>query len=644
MHSGEVTFAVADGERFVPRLFAELGVPIRSVSVSSPQPGRRLPGPHRQHHPGRGEPPRTGCPPCSAPGGDERDHSDPRAGPPRRWPPRRPRRSPRRWRPRRSSRSGSPRPARGTRCGAVKVVWQREMIRFFRDKRTAGRRAGPAAAAALRARHRAVRAGPGRHRRRRLHHVPLPGDPGHLDAVHRDLRRHLDRLGPGVRLPAGDAGRAGAADARSWSASASAARRWPPRRRPIVLALAGLVGVPYDPVMIVTLLALLFLTALAITAFGLMISVRIKRFQAVMPIIQLVLTPMMFLSGSMFPLAGLPVWLAVLTRVNPLTYAVEPMRHTVFDQLDLDPATRATLDPGITWGELVGAGLAPGPGGRRPRHRPCSASPPCSSAGRTDHGQPVGEGGASGAAGGPGRLHPRLAPAVAAQADEGVAQVVGPVVRLRRRGQRPAVHVGPGRPVVDLHHPEQRGQHLLGGRLRPVQVRRGELAGGVRDQHRRAVAAPPAVVGDPGQHRVVADEDAVHVRPVLPRPAGGQRQRRAWTPGPGPPAPPRSARPRAGRTACGSGMASTTAAAGSPSTVGPGPTSDTSTRVTHVQSGGEVLDQRAQPAGGPVPDRTDGALAPPAARPGRRSGRSTGAPARAPARSRPPAGSRASGR
>jgi ABC-2 type transport system ATP-binding protein len=36
MHSGEVTFAVADGERFVPRLFAELGVAIRSVSVASP--------------------------------------------------------------------------------------------------------------------------------------------------------------------------------------------------------------------------------------------------------------------------------------------------------------------------------------------------------------------------------------------------------------------------------------------------------------------------------------------------------------------------------------------------------------------------------------------------------------------------------
>ena len=36
MHDGRVTFAVAEGEQFVPRLFAELGVAIRSVSVSRP--------------------------------------------------------------------------------------------------------------------------------------------------------------------------------------------------------------------------------------------------------------------------------------------------------------------------------------------------------------------------------------------------------------------------------------------------------------------------------------------------------------------------------------------------------------------------------------------------------------------------------
>src|SRR2546423_9357550 len=33
---GQVTFSVPGGEEFVPRLFGELGVPIRSVSVSRP--------------------------------------------------------------------------------------------------------------------------------------------------------------------------------------------------------------------------------------------------------------------------------------------------------------------------------------------------------------------------------------------------------------------------------------------------------------------------------------------------------------------------------------------------------------------------------------------------------------------------------
>jgi ABC-2 type transport system ATP-binding protein len=36
VREGAVTFAVAGGEQFVPRLFAELGVPIRSVSVARP--------------------------------------------------------------------------------------------------------------------------------------------------------------------------------------------------------------------------------------------------------------------------------------------------------------------------------------------------------------------------------------------------------------------------------------------------------------------------------------------------------------------------------------------------------------------------------------------------------------------------------
>ncbi|MGH8869698.1 MAG: ABC transporter permease [Actinomycetes bacterium] len=118
----------------------------------------------------------------------------------------------------------------------------------------------------------------------------------------------------------------------------------------VILLLAGVVGVPYDPVMMLELAGLLFLMAFMVTALGLLLAARIKQIQTAMPVVQLIIMPMMFLSGALFPLAGLPTWLAVVTRLNPLTYAVEPMRSVVFDHLSLSPASRAALDPGVTWG------------------------------------------------------------------------------------------------------------------------------------------------------------------------------------------------------------------------------------------------------------------------------------------------------
>ena len=118
----------------------------------------------------------------------------------------------------------------------------------------------------------------------------------------------------------------------------------------IILALAGLVGVPYDLVMMVELVGLLFLMAFMICALGLFLSARVKQVQSAMPLVQLTITPLMFLSGSLFPLSNLPGWLHVATTLNPMTYAVEPIRSVVFDHLDLSQAALATFDPGITWG------------------------------------------------------------------------------------------------------------------------------------------------------------------------------------------------------------------------------------------------------------------------------------------------------
>jgi ABC-2 type transport system permease protein len=59
---------------------------------------------------------------------------------------------------------------------------------------------------------------------------------------------------------------------------------------------------------------------------------------------------MLFLSGAMFPLSNLPTWLHILTRIDPMTYAVDPMRRAVFAHLDVSPAVRHALSPGVTWG------------------------------------------------------------------------------------------------------------------------------------------------------------------------------------------------------------------------------------------------------------------------------------------------------
>jgi ABC-2 type transport system permease protein len=117
----------------------------------------------------------------------------------------------------------------------------------------------------------------------------------------------------------------------------------------VLLAICGLVGVPYNPALLLALILLLFVGSFAITACGVLIGVRLKQMQAAMPITQLVITPMMFLSGALFPLSGLPGWLHVATRLNPLTYAVDPMRTVVFAHLHISPATRAVFDPGVTW-------------------------------------------------------------------------------------------------------------------------------------------------------------------------------------------------------------------------------------------------------------------------------------------------------
>jgi ABC-2 type transport system permease protein len=118
----------------------------------------------------------------------------------------------------------------------------------------------------------------------------------------------------------------------------------------IMILIAGLVSVPYAPVMILEVLVLQLLLAFALTAFGVMMAARMNQMQSFMALMQMVIMPLFFISGALFPVSGLPTWLSVLNRLDPITYAVDPIRRAVFAHLDISQAARQALAPGVTWG------------------------------------------------------------------------------------------------------------------------------------------------------------------------------------------------------------------------------------------------------------------------------------------------------
>ncbi|HEY0636797.1 MAG TPA: ABC transporter permease [Pseudonocardiaceae bacterium] len=118
----------------------------------------------------------------------------------------------------------------------------------------------------------------------------------------------------------------------------------------LVLLLAPAVGISYGVAWMAAAIGLMFVLAFTLTALGVMVAGRIRSFQGFMALVNMLVMPMLFLSGAMFPLSGLPRWLTVLTHVNPLTYAVDAVRRTVFAHVDISERSRAVLAPGVHWG------------------------------------------------------------------------------------------------------------------------------------------------------------------------------------------------------------------------------------------------------------------------------------------------------
>ncbi len=116
----------------------------------------------------------------------------------------------------------------------------------------------------------------------------------------------------------------------------------------VVLACAGLIHVPYRPGLFLLLLAELALTALALTVLGTAVAVVIQRARTYTTVLSVLMTPMLFLSGMMFPIRSMPGWMSWLSLADPLTYAVDAMRRTIGAYEPARPPV-ALFEP-LSWG------------------------------------------------------------------------------------------------------------------------------------------------------------------------------------------------------------------------------------------------------------------------------------------------------
>jgi ABC-2 type transport system permease protein len=97
----------------------------------------------------------------------------------------------------------------------------------------------------------------------------------------------------------------------------------------LILIFAPIIGISFSASILLALIPLMLLLAISMSSFGILLATRIKSLQAFQVVMQMLMFPMIFLSGVFFPVEGLPVWMNVLVKINPATYGIAPIRQVV---------------------------------------------------------------------------------------------------------------------------------------------------------------------------------------------------------------------------------------------------------------------------------------------------------------------------
>lgn len=98
----------------------------------------------------------------------------------------------------------------------------------------------------------------------------------------------------------------------------------------LFLLMAFVLGIPISFLGWLLTILVLFVNAFALTALGFVIAWNMHSIQGFHAVMNLFLMPLWFLSGALFPPEGAPVWIRWVMQCNPLSYGMAALRMAMY--------------------------------------------------------------------------------------------------------------------------------------------------------------------------------------------------------------------------------------------------------------------------------------------------------------------------
>ncbi len=111
----------------------------------------------------------------------------------------------------------------------------------------------------------------------------------------------------------------------------------------IILLLSPLIGISLNFTMILKLIPAMLVLAFTVSSLSLYVATFVKSSQGFHTALTMLMLPMIFLSGSIFPLTGSPAWMEFLVKINPVTYGVDMFKKILLGSQDMPEALQDVM-------------------------------------------------------------------------------------------------------------------------------------------------------------------------------------------------------------------------------------------------------------------------------------------------------------